>query len=102
MNTKKVRNATEEIPVLNEFLLTENGKFYGTPGDDSRKSFAKHFQTLLDKSKANNEGLLKSDSRFKGNNFRDEHDYYDYFALPNYNKENAKHLFQYDLRKKVD
>ena len=42
-----------------------------------------------------NQGLLKSN---KNSPLRDEHDYYEYYALPNFNHNNIKHLLPYDMR----
>lgn len=68
----------------------------GLAGDyGQRDQIAAHYESLLEKAEANNEGLLKSNVNSP---LRDEHDQYSYFALPNFNIKGAKHILPYDLR----
>lgn len=124
VRTPKVRDASREISVLNDdflvkggpkvdyygpsrrevldkdgfpLLVDETGKVVGNglAGSSDRSAMAKHYRQVLDKAKNEQQGLLKSD---KNSLLRDEHDNYDYFALPNFNIRGAKHLLPYDLR----
>lgn len=90
-----VRNATDEISVLDDDFLSLQENFKGIPGDKSRISMAKHYNNVLKDAELNNQGLLKSNA---GSKFREEHEKYDYYTLPNFNRQNAKHLLPYDLR----
>ena len=108
VNTKKVRDASDEIPVMEmaESEMQEFGKrWYGKRDvEPSRENTALHFETLLNKSKIENQGLLKSKGEVNGiePRWRDEHTGYDYFAVPNWNKDQVKHIFPYDPRVKRD
>lgn len=95
INSKGVRNSTDEISVLGDDFISKQKDFKGIPYDKSRQSIAQHYNTILKDAEQKNQGLLKSNA---GARFRDEHEGYDYFALPNYNKQNAKHLLPYDMR----
>lgn len=95
INSKGVRNSTDEISVLGDDFISKQKDFKGIPYDKSRQSIAQHYNTVLKDAEQKNQGLLKSNA---GARFRDEHEGYDYFALPNYNKQNAKHLLPYDMR----
>ena len=95
VNSKGVRNSTDEISVLGDDFISKQKDFKGIPYDKSRQSIAQHYNTILKDAEQKNQGLLKSNA---GARFRDEHEGYDYFALPNYNKQNAKHLLPYDMR----
>lgn len=73
----------------------------------TRRILAEHYTNLLESARRNREGLIGSGSfldergRFF-NPFRGEHGAYEYYALPNFNKRNAKHILPYDLRNPVD
>lgn len=95
INSKGVRNSTDEISVLGDDFISKQKDFKGIPYDKSRQSIAQHYNTILKDAEQKNQGLLKSNA---GARFRDEHEGYDYFALPNYNKQGAKHLLPYDMR----
>ena len=107
--TKEFLNSYEDLENLFKFLderkeieqkallkfLLEQKDFKGIPYDESRQSIAQHYNTVLKDAEQKNQGLLKSNA---GSRFREEHERYDYFALPNYNKQGAKHLLPYDMR----
>lgn len=97
VKTGNVRNATNEIAVGNETLLINGnvGNYKGSKKLTGRQAMADHYRHVLDESKANKQGLLKSDIDAP---LRDEHSSHEYFALPNWNKHNAKHILPYDLR----
>lgn len=97
VKTGNVRNATDEIAVGNEILLINGnaGKYRGAQKLTGRQAMADHYNHVLSESKASKQGLLKSDVNAP---LRDEHSSHEYFALPNWNKHNAKHILPYDLR----
>ena len=124
VRTPNMRDATREISVLNDDFLVLNGPkvdYYGPvrrqvldkdgfpllvdekgtvvgnglAGSSERSAMAEHYQQVLNKAQAEQQGLLKSN---KNSYLRDEHSGYDYFALPNFNIRGAKHLLPYDLR----
>ena len=124
VRTPNMRNASKEISVLNDDFIIQGGSkvnYYGPirrkvldkdgfpqiidetgkvvgdglAGSSDRSAMAKHYRQVLDKAKNEQQGLLKSD---KNSLLRDEHDNYDYFALPNFNIRGAKHILPYDLR----
>ena len=124
VKTPNMRNASKEISVLNDDFIFQGGSkvdYYGPirrkildkdgfpqivdetgkivgdglSGSSDRSAMAKHYQQVLNKAKNEQQGLLKSD---KNSLLRDEHDNYDYFALPNFNIRGAKHILPYDLR----
>lgn len=95
VNSKGLRDATDEISVLNDDFISKQNNFKGIPNDESRQSIAQHYKTILKDAEQKEQGLLKSKAKSK---FRDEHDGYDYFALPNFNKQGTKHLLPYDMR----
>lgn len=124
VRTPNMRDATREISVLNDDFLFLNGPkvdYYGpvrrqaldkdgfpllvdekgtvvgngSAGFNERSAMAEHYQQVLNKAQAEQQGLLKSN---KNSYLRDEHSGYDYFALPNFNIRGAKHLLPYDLR----
>lgn len=124
VRTPNMRDATREISVLNDDFLVLNGPkvdYYGPvrrqildkdgfpllvdekgtvvgnglAGSSERSAMAEHYQQVLNKAQAEQQGLLKSN---KNSYLRDEHSSYDYFALPNFNIKGAKHLLPYDLR----
>lgn len=95
VNSKELRDATNEISVLGDDFISKQKDFKGIPNNESRQSIAQHYNAILKDAEQKNQGLLKSNA---GSKFRDEHEGYDYFALPNYNKQNAKHLLPYDMR----
>lgn len=93
----KMRNATEEIYVLPE-KISDPTKFHGTldaKGQTSRNELAKHYEYVLQDSKQQGQGILKSNA---GTQNREEHSLYNYFAVPNYAKRDLKHILPYDLR----
>ena len=107
VRTPKVRNATEEIGVIRTSELKNRDMF-----PEGREGDILYNLNLIDDAKANNQGLLKSEPAFEQVNqgsgkfksiantpkYRDEHDTFTYFALPDFNAKNAKHLLPYDLR----
>jgi hypothetical protein len=57
----------------------------------TRSAMLKHYRTVLDDAVSKNQGLLISNPNSP---FRpDEHTLNTYYALPNFNRQNAKHLF---------
>lgn len=128
VKTPKVRDATREISVLSDdalvvngpkvdyygptrkliqdengfpLLQDENGKVVGDAlaGGSDRSAVGQHYREVLNRAQQENQGLLKSS---KNSFLRDEHEGYTYFALPNFNIKNAKHLLSWDLRKPID
>lgn len=128
VRTPAMRDATREISVLNDDFLvlqptfktnrfkwdTSKERIVDTSGkiDDviedipnsgQRLAVGEHYTNVLQDAQKNNQGLLKS-SRIgengvtSDNSLREEHAHYSYFALPNFNKQNAKHILPYDLR----
>lgn len=128
VRTPAMRDATREISVLNDdFLVLQptfktnrfkwdtskerivdtSGKIddviEDTPNLGQRLAVGEHYTNVLQDAQKNNQGLLKS-SRVgengvtSDNSLREEHAHYSYFALPNFNKQNAKHILPYDLR----
>lgn len=128
VKTPAIRDATREISVLNDDFLvlqptfktnrfkwdTSKERIVDTSGkiDDviednpnlgQRLAVGEHYTNVLQDAQKNNQGLLKS-SRVgengvtSDNSLREEHAHYSYFALPNFNKQNAKHILPYDLR----
>lgn len=128
VRTPAMRDATHEISVLNDdFLVLQptfktnrfkwdtskerivdtSGKIddviEDTPNLGQRLAVGEHYTNVLQDAQKNNQGLLKS-SRVgengvtSDNSLREEHAHYSYFALPNFNKQNAKHILPYDLR----
>ena len=95
VNSKGIRDATDEISVLFDDALSKKQSFKGIQNNNSRESIAKHYQNVLDDANSKNQGLLKSN---KNSPLRDEHDYYDYYALPKFNHNNIKHILPYDMR----
>jgi hypothetical protein len=95
VNSKGVRNSTDEISVLGDDFISKQKDFKGIYYDKSRQSIAQHYNTILKDAEQKNQGLLKSNA---GSRFRDEHEGYDYYALPNFNKQGTKHLLPYDMR----
>ena len=103
VRTPAVRDMTNEMKTIpgnpNEFevkpfewLVPKEQRL----GLTEREVLGKQYQELLNQAQINNQGLLKSN---KGTFWRgDEHAAYDYFALPNFNLQNIKHLLPYDLR----
>ena len=116
VNTKNIREATDEISVLDDDILAKYGNFKGDrqiinefdgPTSDSvfpetREQMGKHYSEVLKDAYKNKQGLLKSKAADPNKkvrqNFRDEHEFYDYYAVPNWNKNNVKHILPYDLR----
>lgn len=128
VRTPAMRDATREISILNDdFLVLQptfktnrfkwdtskerivdtSGKIddviEDTPNLGQRLAVGEHYTNVLQDAQKNNQGLLKS-SRVgengvtSDNSLREEHAHYSYFALPNFNKQNAKHILPYDLR----
>lgn len=124
VKTPQVRDATNEISVLNDdgillqrdkaTYLGKNFKFnpntysmeniktgesLGEISDGNsqeyRLAIADHYQELLNDAEKKGQGLIKSS---RGTPNREEHTSYNYFALPNFNLQNAKHILPYDLR----
>ena len=122
IRTPAVRDATPEISVLNDdwlvkgavgstphmttkYIEDENGfplflHADGTTspalaGNENRHGMAEHYRFVLDDAQNKGQGLLWSR---KDAPLRDEHSSYNYFALPNFNIRNAKHLLPFDFR----
>ena len=121
VRTKKVRDATPEISVLDDEFLTR-GMYGSSPhmrtkyiedadgfpmyqhpdgtttpalaGTENRTGMAEHYRYVLDDARKNNQGLLRSN---KNSPIRDEHQQYTYYAIPNFNNHNVKYLLGYDL-----
>lgn len=132
VRTGDVRDATREIAIDDNYALTSDAFDLHTkrPSTDEegfivdentmqafdniedekayiRKKMAEHYGNLLKDAEANHQGLLRSgyfvDERGRRfNPFRGEHTDYNYYALPNFNKRNAKHVLPYDLRVPTD
>lgn len=101
VRTPRVRDITNEVvvtggssgtpPPFNWLIPKENR--IGSTLHDVRLAQNK---AVVNEAKKHNQGLLKSD---KGSYWRgEEHENYDYFALPDFNVQGAKHLLPYDLR----
>lgn len=128
VRTPAMRDASREISVLNDDYLirqpslkTERFKwdeskgrivdtynkiddvFEDMPDVGTKMAVKEHYTNVLQDAQKNNQGLLKS-SRIgengitEDNTLREEHPGYSYFALPDFNKQNAKHILPYDLR----
>lgn len=112
VRTPYVRDATKEISVLEDEALLSNpngistyrgrqtvdpSKHYNT--QEIREMIGDHYMQVLQDAMINNEGLLRSNADAS---LRSEHTLYTYFALPNFNIQNAKHILPYDLRIPVD
>lgn len=111
--TPAMRDATGEISVLADDFIMKTKNYKGPNIDDYdgptydgvnstvRDAMAKHYQSVLDDAQSKGQGLLFSegltDEYIKKfgeiHPFRREHERYDYYALPNFNRQNAKHLF---------
>lgn len=124
VKTPKVRDSTWEISVLVDYKLPfgvkrKDGKVqYNYLGRSRNARFgrnfdgpfeaqefrqnvtAPHYTELLKRAEQRNQGLLFSSGASK-HPLRDEHDQYDYFVLPNFNRTGAKHLFSYDINQPV-
>ena len=128
VRTPAVRDASREISVMNEPYLiqlpslktkrfkydTSKGRIVDTHNkiDDVLKNkhyvgmkyaIKEHYTNVLKDAQKNNQGLLKSSRIGENgvtvdNTLRDEHPLYSYFVLPDFNKQNAKHILPYDLR----
>ena len=97
IRAKSIRDATDEISVgADVALLKSKGIDYSS---GTRGAMLKHYRTVLDDATFKNQGLLISNPNSP---FRpDEHTLNTYYALPNFNRQNAKHLFGWDLRRPV-
>lgn len=127
VKTPEVRDATKEISVLNDDGLLSGAKWAGSPtykgikykfspesfsmvdtktgkslgkitdgnAVESRLAVADHYTQVLKDAESKNQGLLKSNN---DSPLRDEHTAYSYFAVPNFNLRNVKHILPYDLR----
>lgn len=121
VKTDSVRDGTREIAVSDEnnaFLFEDfdtaefadsyvtskqikddSGKWVwlnedGSVTTDPKKAFLSHYKHVINDAKAKNQGLIVS----KANSpLRTEHQLYTYYAVPNFNKNNVKHLFKYNL-----
>lgn len=132
VRTGDVRDATREIAIDDNYALTSDAfdlhakrpttdeegfivdestmRAFDNIEDEKayvRRKMAEHYSNLLKDAEANNQGLLRSgyfvDERGRRfNPFRGEHTDYNYYALPNFNKQNAKHVLPYDLRVPTD
>lgn len=105
VRTPEVRDASREISVLNDDFLIKGGSkvdYHGPVGaTNERQAMAQHYRYVLNDAKNKKQGLLKSKGETDGNpgNYlREEHSDHTYFALPNFNIGNAKHILPYDLR----
>lgn len=97
IRAKNIRDASDEISVGADIaLLKSKGIDYSL---GTRNAMLKHYRTVLDDAVSKNQGLLISNPNSP---FRpDEHAFNMYYALPNFNRQNAKHLFGWDLRRPV-
>ena len=132
VRTGDVRDATREIAIDDNYALTSDAfdlhakrpttdeegfvvdestmRAFDNIEDEKayvRRKMAEHYSNLLKDAETNNQGLLRSgyfvDERGRRfNPFRGEHTDYNYYALPNFNKQNAKHVLPYDLRVPTD
>lgn len=113
IRTPAMRDATGEISVLADDFVMKTKNYRGPNIDDYdgptydginstvRDAMAKHYQSILDDAQSKGQGLLFSegltDEYIKKfgeiHPFRREHEQYDYYAVPNFNRQNAKHLF---------
>ena len=99
VRTPNVRNATEEIVTAGiDFNTIPQNKKLG-------ENIFNHYRSLIKEAELKNQGLIhskpvitKSKDGFSYGKFRDEHAGYNYFALPNFNIRNAKHILPYDFR----
>lgn len=124
VRTPQMRNASNEISVLNDDWMLQgakgshfmsknykyNPKTYSMENvktgeslgeistesaPESRVAMGDHYKELLKEAEQKQQGLLKSEANAP---LRDEHSQYSYFVLPNFNIQGAKHLLPYDLR----
>lgn len=103
--TPNIRDATNEISVLDDDLIVNGfrpSKYISktSSSKSERELMAEHYRGVLNDAKKNQQGLLYSRKAKPGEEhpLRDEHENYTYFALPNFNIRNAKHILPYDLR----
>jgi hypothetical protein len=97
VRAKNLRDISDEVSVgADHALLKSKGIDYS---DGTQKAILKHYRSVLDDAKINDQGLFESKpySPFRP----DEHEIHTYYALPNFNRQNAKHLFGWDLRRPV-
>lgn len=101
----------QEISVLGDDLITRGFKESSYKGKQAlnftkdyseqeiRKIMGDHYTQILEEAEAKQQGLLRSNA---DSPLREEHTNYTYFALPNFNRFNAKHILPYDLRIPID
>jgi hypothetical protein len=114
VRTDAVRDGTQEISVLYDNTLINTPAYHGKSklivdedgfpmfkrpdgstrdalaGSEDRVGMAEHYRHVLDDAKSKKQGLIIST---KGSPLRGEHRGYTYYAVPNFNKQNIKHLF---------
>ena len=101
VRTPSVRDITNEVVVTGgkpgtpppfNWLIPKESRI----GHDLHDVRLAQNKVVVEEAKKHNQGLLKSD---RGSYWRgEEHEDYDYFALPDFNVQGAKHLLPYDLR----
>lgn len=111
VKTPYVRDATKEISVLDDDAFItgfDKAQYKGKQvldrtkdysDSEIRKLMGDHYTQVLKDAEAKQQGLLKSDA---GSSLREEHTKYTYFAVPNFNRFNVKHILPYDLRIPTD
>lgn len=111
VKTPYIRDATKEISVLGDDLITRGFKESSYKGKQAldftkdyseqeiRKIMGDHYTQILKEAEAKQQGLLRSNA---DSPLREEHTNYTYFALPNFNRFNVKHILPYDLRIPID
>lgn len=97
VRAKNLRDISDEVSVGADHALLKSKGITSTDG--VQKAVLKYYRSVLDDAKINNQGLFESKpySPFRP----DEHEIHTYYALPNFNRQNAKHLFGWDLRRPV-
>lgn len=114
VRTDGVRDATDEISVLHDADLIESKGYRGSSklvededgfveilrsdgskidsfgNTEDRIGMAEHYRHVLDDGMQKNQGLFVSR---KNSPLRSEHRVSNYYAVPNYNIQNVKHLF---------
>ena len=118
MDSEAIKTRKWRTPVLQNMQLKDGKLQYNYLGGSRNARFgrnfdgpfeaqefrqnvtAPHYTELLKRAEQKNQGLLFSSGSNK-HPLREEHEQYDYFVLPNFNRTGAKHLFSYDINQPV-
>lgn len=95
VRTPNVRNSTNEIAIMPSESIPDEQLLSPKVYNKDASRMANHYAGIVEDAESKQQGLIKS----LPNKYRaDEHSNYTYFALPNFNIRNAKHILPYDLR----